>query len=351
MNFALVGAPPISELRNTSVQALCPSSSGGLWFGLEKSAYGFLAPDGRWRVGKDAQAGWDWDAVCILENGPKSLWVGGELAAWGSPDTLNLKRLFPDDSNHVYVGSLLADSQGRIWLGTTFRGLYCWQDGKLTKFPDASMDARIIYAMAEDKQGRIWIGTQLGLLCYDRNLRPQPVAFPNYQINCLLVDSHGELWAGTADHGLVRVQDGVFTRLGKSDGLASDTVLALAEDREGSMWIGTAEGLNQLTGVKFQTFEIKSGIVSALSVSPASQGGLWLGTGLGAVRWQNDQATVYSTANGLAAPYVKRVLEARDGDVYITFGSDLVEIMHEGRSVARHITPAMPVAMAEDAKE
>ncbi len=348
VDFALMGAPPISELRSTSVQALCPSSSGGLWFGLEKSAYGFLAPDGGWRVGKDAQAGWDWDAASILETSRKTLWVAGERAAWGSPDTLNLKRLFPDDANLVHVDSLLEDSKGRIWLGTTFHGLYYWQDGKLTKFPDPALDACIIHALAEDRQGRLWIGTQAGLLCYDANFKRLPVVF-YIEVNCLLVDHAGELWAGTIGSGVARGKDGVFTWLTKADGLTSDTVLALAEDREGSVWIGTTEGLNQLAAVKFQTYGTQSGIPTALSVSVASQNTLWVGTALGAVHWHDDQATVYSTNAGLAYLYVKRVLEAKNGDVFITYGYNLIEIMHDGKSVARHVTPNMPVAMVEDA--
>ena len=73
VGFTLVGVPPVSELRSTCVQALCPSSSGGLWFGLEKSAYGYHAPDGGWRVGSDPQAGWDWDG----------------LSSWKPPGTLS----------------------------------------------------------------------------------------------------------------------------------------------------------------------------------------------------------------------------------------------------------------------
>ena len=354
VGFTLVGVPPVSELRSTCVQALCPSSSGGLWFGLEKSAYGFHAPDGGWRVGSDPQAGWDWDALCILETTRKTLWVGGERAAYGSPDTLKLPRLFPGETNLVFVTSLLEDSKGRIWIGTTSRGLYCWQNGKITHIPDASLDSSIIRALAEDKQGRIWIGTNIGLFCYDSNSQLlQPAAFPSYEINCLMVDRSGDLWVGTTGYGLARGKNGVFiSSLRKADGLTSDTVLALAEDREGSVWVGTLDGLNQLTDVKFQTYGTMSGIPleTALSVSVSPHGGLWVATSQGAFHWENNQAVVYGTNVGLANPYMKRILEASNGDVFATSGYNEVKILHEGKVVARHTFPDMPVAMIEDAK-
>jgi len=49
----------------------------------------------------------------------------------------------------------------------------------------------------------------------------------------------------------VRYQDGKYSFLRKTDGLTSDYVKSLAEDREGSLWIGTRDGLSQLTDVKF----------------------------------------------------------------------------------------------------
>ncbi len=53
-------------------------------------------------------------------------------------------------------------------------------------------------------------------------------------------------WIGTASYGSaravrvsIRCKDGSFTSLRRADGLASDFVMALAEDQEGSLWVGT----------------------------------------------------------------------------------------------------------------
>lgn len=350
VEFTIVGTPPASELRTTRVQALWPSGRGGIWFGFRRSAYGFRSADGAWRLGRDPQVGMGWDVPCILEASDGTLWVGGERAAKGPADTLQLERLFPVESDAPIVISLLEDSKGRVWVGTAQHGLFCWQDGKLTEVPDPQLKSRIIHALAEDRAGQLWLGTQAGLLCYDAQLQNNTDALPEYEVRCLLTDRHGVLWVGTTGHGLARVRNGLFEMLTTQDGLTDNTISALAEDAEGNLWMGTPEGLNQLTDIKFPTYAVKDGlpIQSALSVSLSPRGGVWLGTDVGAVYWNGSESQVYSTNQGLHIAYVKRVLEATNGDVFVISGRNMIEVLSGGTVVARHATPGMPVAMVED---
>src|ERR1700685_1077142 len=53
-------------------------------------------------------------------------------------------------------------------------------------------------------------------------------------------NAHGEVWAA-GDLGLARWSEGVWTRFAKSDGLRSDGVAQLAEDADGSIWVGYRE--------------------------------------------------------------------------------------------------------------
>ncbi|HYG35833.1 MAG TPA: two-component regulator propeller domain-containing protein [Clostridia bacterium] len=56
---------------------------------------------------------------------------------------------------------------------------------------------------------------------------------------------YGVLWIGTGDDGLLRHWKGEVTKLTKANGLAHNGVTALLEDREGSLWVGTQDGLTQ----------------------------------------------------------------------------------------------------------
>ncbi|MBC8085250.1 MAG: hypothetical protein H7Z21_18795, partial [Hymenobacter sp.] len=69
-------------------------------------------------------------------------------------------------------------------------------------------------------------------------------------------------------------------QFGPADGLPQPFIYALAQDRAGYLWIGTAEGLVRYDGTEFITFSTKSGLaedfVTGLWVQPRT-GQLWVG--------------------------------------------------------------------------
>ena len=353
VDFTLIGAPPASELRNTRITCLSPAHDGGLWFGLEHSAYGFHDARGEWRVGKNPRGDVDWDVRSLLEDPHGTLWIGGEYCSQIAPGATNLQLLFADQPQAPFVNTVFQDSQGRTWLGTDRQGLYYWQNGRLNKLSDPTIESSIINALAEDQRGRLWVGTHSGLLCYGSDLQRVRGRFTGSEITCLLVDQHGILWIGTSGDGLIRYKNGTFTSLRKADGLANDFVLALAEDQEGSLWVGTLDGMSQLTDVKFPTYSSPDGIPgdnAVRSVSTSPRGGLWVSTSIGALYFDRGVTRMYSTNSGLPFPYVKRTLEAKNGDVFVLSGQNEIEVMSEDGVVARHATTNMPVALVEDSK-
>ena len=76
---------------------------------------------------------------------------------------------------------------------------------------------------------------------------------PRYgNVQCSLQDRAGNLWFGTTENGLYKYdarrneevgQPKSFTRYLSADGLISDNILALLEDKNGRIWIGTDSGL------------------------------------------------------------------------------------------------------------
>jgi ligand-binding sensor domain-containing protein/signal transduction histidine kinase len=353
VDFTLIGAPPASELRNTRITCLSPAHDGGLWFGLEHSAYGLHDARGRWFVGKNPSGDVGWDVRSLLEDPHGTLWIGGEYCSKITTGTTNVQLLFAGQPQSPFVNTVFQDSTGRTWLGTSSQSLYYWQDDKLNKLSDPAIESSIIYALAEDHRGQLWVGTHTGLFCYGNDLQRVRGRFTGSEITCLLVDRHGILWIGTSGDGLIRYKNGAFTTLRKADGLANDFILALAEDREGSLWIGTRDGLSQLTDIKFPTYSSQEGIPgnnAVHSVSASPRGGLWVGTSVGAIYFNNGLNSISSTNSGLNLPYVKRVLEAKNGDVFVLSGQNEIEVLSEGRVVARHTTTNMPVALVEDSK-
>jgi len=142
-------------------------------------------------------------------------------------------------------------------------------------------------------------------------------------------------WAGTSGNGLSATKTANFSLTGKQ-GLVNDFVTALFEDREGSLWIGTSDGLSQLTDLKFPIYSSTEGLIggSCHSVSASQRGGLWAAMNGGFSYFDGKEAINYTAAEGLPNPYIKRVLEAKNGDIYLTDGST-VGIFADGKLVAR----------------
>ena len=276
--FKLLDLSEQPQFRSGIVNSISASKSGGLWFGLERGAFGFCDGQGLSFRGKDDQGGLNQNVHAVLETGDGAVWVAAE--------TLSGK-LTKDNSYQALPAMDAADftavcqgSDGRVWLGTARRGLHYWKDGALHEFGDASLKERIIRALAEDRQGRLWVGTEMGLLCYDSNLNKLPLPYPWYQTVALWVDGHGAVWAATSGGGVVRfLNDVASPQFRQVDGLADDFVNAIAEDHEGSLWIGTRNGLSQLSDVKIPVFGKAEGLVADVDITVCSsrRGGLTTG--------------------------------------------------------------------------
>ena len=57
-----------------------------------------------------------------------------------------------------------------------------------------------------------------------------------------------------------------FEHLSVEDGLAQETVLAMAQDRDGFMWFGTQNGLSRFDGYRFVNFRTAFGDPTTLEI-------------------------------------------------------------------------------------
>lgn len=105
------------------------------------------------------------------------------------------------------------------------------------------------------------------------------------------------------------------------NGLPQNTVQALAQTRDGFIWLGTEAGLVRFDGVAFQVFDrtsnpsLPSGDIRCLLA--AGDGTLWIGTSAGLARWKEGAVTVFSTRNGLPNNGIIAIEEATGGTLWV----------------------------------
>jgi ligand-binding sensor domain-containing protein/signal transduction histidine kinase len=113
------------------------------------------------------------------------------------------------------------------------------------------------------------------------------------------------------------------SRLWQTDnGLPHNNVLAVAQTRDGYLWLGTQSGLARFDGVRFSVFhpgntpEMKSGFTQALLET--QDGSLWIGTGdAGLLRFHNGRFSCFTEADGLAGNEVRALFQSRDASLWI----------------------------------
>jgi len=331
--------------RPQEVSSLFPGADGRLLIGVQNT--GFRSYDGQTfaTIGEEAWSQPDpvIGAIFAAEDG--NVWMGGLIGlrcqAPGKPVEI---------LNNLFVNCICQDTRGQIWFGVADKGVYHLKDGKFEALPDISLKNKTIATITADKENRIWVGTSSDLYCYDLDGNPQPVPSLGCGMKALLMDRHGTLWIGTTGKGLARYRDGAFTFLTKADGLGSDHITSLFEDKEGSIWVGTQSGLSQLTDLKFPIYSSHEGFIDSFShaLAASQRGGLWVATSSG-FSFLNGATIKNFTDNSLFEnPYTKLVFEARNGMIYTLDASKNISIMAGGHLVKRIPNNDWPTAFAED---
>lgn len=192
------------------------------------------------------------------------------------------------------------------------------------------------YHFYVDRQGNVWIGT------HDKGLyRLQKQSVHAYSKEQGLVDRDayaiyqdhfGAVWIGAWHSGLSRFADGKFTNYTMADGLPNELVTALFEDREGHLWVGTHGGLTTFDHGHFRkpNGPILPDDAVVQAICQDREGTLWFGTRLGLARYQNGITQFLTKKDGLASDDIHVIVVGAQGDLWLGGYGGLTRI-HNGQ--------------------
>jgi signal transduction histidine kinase/ligand-binding sensor domain-containing protein len=279
----------IVQLKAPRVRNFGPGDglSGTVAFSLTKAGDGTVIVATNGGVSRYAGGAWrPWlsgGAPRSMAWGPEKtptggLWIGTETELLHEgPRGLEVLRRLPDWPGPKLGGffSIVPARNGGLWIAQWWRGLLHFPDGDARRppteiLPEAGLCGDKLTNGLETADGSIWFGVEYGY----------------------------------HQRGVTRVQNGRARCYGASDGLPPVEIGALAEDQEGTLWLGTGwgSGLVRFRDERFVTIPAAAGLPSAsiTGLLDDGRGHLWIGSEVGV--WRVPKADLHRCADGPCAP-------------------------------------------------
>ncbi|HXJ60859.1 MAG TPA: two-component regulator propeller domain-containing protein [Verrucomicrobiae bacterium] len=189
----------------------------------------------------------------------------------------------------------------------TERGPVSLSDGQPIDFNPREPITNLTLRLAPLKKGR-WrsFGLAEGL--------PQP------SVRRLLPNPDGTLWVGTLD-GVARFDGNTFARWDVLPPLRDSTIYDLYRDPDGGIWAATAQGVARFDGQKWALrYGAKDGLPAqfpALCVSVDAARSLWVGTGSGLFRLSGSRFVPVPSVDGESLGETVAILSETNGTVWV----------------------------------
>ena len=114
-----------------------------------------------------------------------------------------------------------------------------------------------------------------------------------------------------------------FTRFGEAEGLWSNTVWAITEDKNGNIWFGTEVGAAKFDGENFIQYSENQGLNNnrVHTIFEDKYGNMWFGTqGGGVCKFNGSTFYQYTVNEGLCSNWITSMIQDSRGDYW--FGSE-----------------------------
>ena len=204
-----------------------------------------------------------------------------------------------------------------------------------------------VWDIKQDNKGNIWFATSDGVFRYDgKSFTNVTSTIKSPSFWDVLEDRKGNLWFASRDSGVYYYNGKSFQHFITKDGLASNLVLHIYEDKTGNIWFGSS----RYDGKSFRTFTTKDGFPSnsIRLLLEDKTGKLWFGAqGENMFVYNGKTFTVLKNKDGKAFNNVWSIIEDKKGNIW--FGDVDGLWRYDGRTFTK-VSQRGAYAIIEDKK-
>jgi ligand-binding sensor domain-containing protein/signal transduction histidine kinase len=270
------------------------------------------------------------DSHCLLMDRMGRIWIGAgeDFVLCHDGDRWHHYRI-PRNQAKSHVSTLAEESDGTIWAGSAGGGLLQFKEGKFAAIPTGSgLAGNLIESLLADREGRLWVGTDAGL----NRLRRQSLFTLSQSEGLgfgaaqgLAEVTPGVVWVGKPNDGLYRWDGKSFNRLSTAGLSPHDSqITALLVTRDGYCWVATTNSLlvyKDPIAAADEVKVIKSAKPGIISLAEDRDGSLWVGTCEGTI-WQRREGKWLEQTNFYQTNAVTAIVPDSDGSTWIGTGGN-----------------------------
>lgn len=301
--------------KRSGIEYLYEDSRGNLWVATRRSGLYVYAE------GKLSNIDFDPRTVfSIIEDTEGNIWTGtsGEGLCRLRPlafTLLDRNNGLPEDLS----SSVCEDATGAIWCANRGGGAVRWKDGVVQHFGPGGRVGRYASRVAPDTKGNIWVASESGVYrAPTDHLEQSEAVTPLLRGGQILFGtSNGDMWIQHAQ-GLGVFHDNVYQAVNYEGSPFARRVNALAEDKDGHVWIASNDTRAQETETRLWEYadgelhervspdRWPAGPIHAMRFDHL--GGLWIASAAGLVLVEGNRVSRFTTEEGLPDDLLMEVL-------------------------------------------
>ncbi len=282
----------------------------------------------------------------IYEDSKKNIWIPSMsgILFINKTDTIQITEKDGLPSN--FITTIYEDIDGNYLIGTHRSGAIKLLKGSIDnnkkfEFETIALDLDIVVtAITTDRDKNTIIATaNEGIFSIDKNQKITSISkengLPTNNIISLLNDKNGNLWLGTSGFGLIKCGNKAFTYFENIKGLNSATIFSILVDGK-TIWVGTSEdGVFKYDGKVSTNYNSTNGIGGneVRAIVKDLKGTIWFATSGGLTKYENNKFYNYTTTNGLSTNRIRSLLMDKEQNLWIGTNGEGLSVLKNNKFI------------------